>query len=171
MRVKSLEMNDVTHMLDVCSTPLIFFQFLFVFRSPQAAGTLRRGNILQLALYSEAVRRHFGGSVSTVGYWILPKHQLLTIEGMLADDNEDIEYFPPSGRNIFREVCNSYTFRMDQLKKGIIEEGETLNLEDLDYYNSQETMGLYPLETEYQQPTIKGHPIGNDNITLKGGLV
>ena len=42
-------MNDGIHMLDVCSTPLIFFQFLFVFRSPQAEGTLRRGNILQLA--------------------------------------------------------------------------------------------------------------------------
>ena len=38
-------------------------------------------------------------------------------------------------------------------------------------YNKQEAMGLYPLETEYQKPSIKGHPIGNDNITLKGGLI
>ena len=132
---------------------------------------METGNILQLALYSEAVRKHFGGSVSVLGYWILPKHQLLTIEGMLADDNEDIVCFPSSGREIFKEVCNSYTFRMNQLKNGIIEEGETMNLEDLDYYNKQEAMGLYPLETEYQKPSIKGHPIGNDNITLKGGLI
>ena len=128
------------------------------------------GNILQLAMYREAVQRVLGGKVSFMGYWVFPKHQIVTFEGCIADSHEDIQTYPASGRDIFKEVCNSYTFRMKQLKRGFIEEGETFPLEEIDYYNQQDALCLYPLEPDYNNPDCKGRPYGNENLTLKGGL-
>ena len=128
------------------------------------------GNILQLAMYREAVRTKLGGKVAFMGYWVFPKHQLVTFEGSLAETHSDIVTYADSGRDIFSEVCRSYTFRMEQLRRGIIEEGETLALADLEYFRKQETSGLYPLEASYDAPECKGRPYGNENLTLKGGL-
>lgn len=131
---------------------------------------MEKGDILQLALYREAVGKALGGKVSFMGYWVLPKHELLTFEGVLPEQ-DDVVFYPDSGRNVFKEVCNSYEFRMEQLKKGLIEEAETLPLADLDYFQKQESRGLYPLESLYKHDDLKGRPIGNDNLTLKGGLI
>lgn len=128
------------------------------------------GNILQLAMYREAVQAVLGGRVSFMGYWVFPKHQLVTFEGSIADVHEDIQAYPASGRDIFQEVCNSYTFRMEQLKRGFIEEGETFPLEDIEYYNRQDALGLYPLEPGYDDPSSKGRPYDNEYLKLKGGL-
>lgn len=132
---------------------------------------IESGNILQLALYREAVRSALGGEVSTMGYWVIPKCQLVTVEGTFGDTGADVVYYPDSGRDVFSEVCRSYEFRMDQLRKGIVEEGEGYALFSLDYYNHQAALGLYPLEPAFDDEGAKGRPYGNENLTLKGGLV
>lgn len=132
---------------------------------------VEEGNVLQLALYREAVKAGYGGSVSTMGYWVFPKHQLVTYEETLGDPHDDIVYYPDTGRDVFAEVCRSYEFRMEQLRRGVIEEGEQSELSGIDYYNNQEGLGLYPLEPDYNDNRVKGRPIGLDNLTLKGGLV
>ena len=132
---------------------------------------VERGDILQLAMYREAVKAVLGGDVSAMGYWVFPKHQLVTVEGALGDTHEDIVYYPDTGRDVFAEVCHSYEFRMDQLRRGIIEEGEKFGFLSIDYYNQQEVLGLYPLEADFDDECAKGRPYGNENLTLKGGLV
>ncbi len=132
---------------------------------------VERGDILQLAMYREAVKTAFGGDVSAMGYWVFPKHQLVTVEGAFWDEHEDVVYYPDTGRDVFAEVCHSYEFRMDQLRKGIVEEGEKFGFLNIDYYNQQEVLGLYPLEADYDDDCAKGRPYGNENLTLKGGLV
>ena len=129
------------------------------------------GNVLQLAMYREAVETGYGGNVSTMGYWVFPKHQLVTFDGTLGDPHDDIVYYPDTGRDVFAEVCRSYEFRLEQLRRGIIEEGELSPLSGIDYYNNQDGLGLYPLEPDYNDGGVKGRPIGMDNLTLKGGLV
>ncbi|MBR4133948.1 MAG: PD-(D/E)XK nuclease family protein [Bacteroidales bacterium] len=133
--------------------------------------------LFQLALYAEAVSRKYGARVSVVGYWMFPAHNFLTESWCAIDAQEDVKVFnaPSTGKNhgledIFKQICNSYGFRMEQLQKGVIEEGEQMALADLEYYQAQEKNNLYPLEADYKQDDIKAVAYGNTNHILKGNL-
>ena len=133
--------------------------------------------LFQLALYAEAVSRKFGAHVSVVGYWMFPAHKFLTESWCAIDAQEDVKVFeaPFSGQNhglenIYEQICNSYSFRMEQLQNGIIEEGELLELADLEYYQAQEMNNLYPLEADYDNAELKAAAYGNANHILKGNL-
>ena len=129
---------------------------------------MEKGNILQLAFYREVVRKALGGRVAGMGYWVFPKHQLTTTEGAGFTPDADVVAYPDSGRDVFAEICASYKYRMDQLKKGIIEEGEGLEVAQMVYRADQEALGLYPL-SEYRG--LKSVAYGCTYMTLKGGLV
>ncbi len=60
---------------------------------------------------------------------------------------------------------------MKQLADGIIEEGEGLELANLQYVKDTVEKELYPLRGDYYQETMKENSYGNKNIVLKGGLI
>ena len=125
-------------------------------------------DILQLMLYKEIVERELG-QVSVYGYWVFPRYEFLTESDDVAGDGV-ISYHPEVARNIFKQACNSYAFRLDQIRNGVIEEGETFEKENLEYFREQDSRDLYPLRGMYGATTAKARPYGNRNITLKGGL-
>ena len=125
-------------------------------------------DILQLMLYKEIVERELG-PVSVYGYWVFPRYEFLTESDEVAGDGV-ISYHPEVARNIFKQACNSYTFRLGQIRNGVIEEGETFEKENLEYFREQDSRDLYPLRGMYGATTAKARPYGNRNITLKGGL-
>ena len=57
---------------------------------------------------------------------------------------------------------------MQQLRQGILEEGEGLPLADLPYVATG--IDLYPLEADFDKPELKARAYGDKNIVLKGGL-
>lgn len=132
-------------------------------------------DIMQLILYKEALLScNPGEEVSVYGYWLLPQYTFLTESDSVHGDNVIPYHTDPAERatmkNLFTQVKNSYAFRMDQIRSGIIEEGEMMPLADLQYYNEQDVRNLYPLRGAYKHEDLKERPYGNDNITLKGGL-
>ena len=131
-------------------------------------------DILQLILYKEALERSTGTPVSALGYWVFPRYEFLTECPSIVGDGV-VHYRCEPGEapvaDIFEQACNSYTFRMDQIREGIIEEGEGFVLSDFEYFASQMERNLYPLRGDYYEPSVKGSPYGNENITIKGGLL
>ena len=67
-------------------------------------------------------------------------------------------------------ATNSYSYRIKQIKSGIIEEGEKLELANLQYVKDSLSEQLYPLRGDYNDNTLKTTSYGNKNIVLKGGL-
>lgn len=134
---------------------------------------MEKRDIMQLILYKEGAGRMYDKRVSVYGYWLLPQYTFLTESDSVLGDNV-IPYNTEPGvaatlKDLFEQIKNSYEFRMNQIRKGIIEEGEMMPLADLDYCN-QKDGELYPLKGDYDVPTVKERPYGKDNITLKGGL-
>ena len=72
--------------------------------------------------------------------------------------------------DLYEQARNSYAYRMKQLKAGIIEEGESFVLDDIQYARDTESLNLYPLEEEYGNEGVKAINNWNKNIILKGGL-
>jgi hypothetical protein len=104
------------------------------------------------------------------GYYILPKHQLLTHNGgVLTDTNIEVVE-PANTDDIFQQAIRSYSYRKEQLLNGMIEEAELLPLANLQYIQDALEKDLYPLETDYEEHELKGTPYGQPNIVLKGRL-
>ena len=130
-------------------------------------------NIMQLILYKEAVQSIYG-RVSVYGYWLLSQYTFLTESDSVLGDNVIPYHTDPAEvatlKDLFAQIKNSYTYRMTQIRQGKIEEGEMMQLADIEYYQDQEAKNLYPLAKDYNKHDLKGRPYGNENITLKGGL-
>lgn len=122
---------------------------------------------LQLAIYRKVVEKNEKlGEVKFIGYYAIPRKTIFTPKNTLMQ-NSAIEEVEQNNMDIFDMAARGYVFRWDQLRKGILEEGEGLPLEDFEY-NGQDD--LYPLDGDYNEPNIKGTAYGNKNIVLKGGL-
>ena len=67
-------------------------------------------------------------------------------------------------------ATNSYTYRMEQLKSSLIEEGEDMEVADLQYQKDVAARSLYPLERKYREETKKAISYNSKHIVLKGGL-
>ena len=120
---------------------------------------------LQLAVYRKVVEKELG-EVKFIGYYAIPRKTLFTPANTLQD-NPAVEEVYQDELDIFEMAARGYVYRWDQLRQGILEEGEGLPLVDLDY-NSQ--LDLYALEGDYDKPELKAGAYGDKNIVLKGGL-
>lgn len=120
---------------------------------------------LQLAVYRKVVEKELG-EVKFIGYYAIPRKTLFTPANTLKD-NPAVEEVYQDELDIFEMAARGYVYRWDQLRQGILEEGEGLPLVDLDY-NSQ--LDLYVLEGDYDKPELKARAYGDKNIVLKGGL-
>ena len=135
------------------------------------ANVLENNRILQLALYAAAVEKELNAQVINYGYYILPRYKFHTTSYTGLNDITHVNLITPkSNADVFVQACNSYTYRMDQLKQGIIEEAEGLKLADLQYAADTSALNLYPLATDYHDESVKDINRWGKNIILKGGL-
>jgi len=128
---------------------------------------------LQLSIYRKVVEKE-RGPVKFVGYYAIPRRKLYTTDNTL--NHYSIErVHRETTPDLFDQAARGYVFRMSQLRQGIAEEGEDLQLKVLDYFNQPD---LYPLEISYEDKSKniaegekrKARAYGDKNITLKGGL-
>ena len=126
---------------------------------------------LQLAVYKNILEKACNQDVVFCGYYILPKHKLLTHDhGILSDKN--IENVNPANNNdLFQQAIHSYDYRKKQLLNGVVEEAETLPLANLQYTIDSISENLYPLDTHYSNPNCKATLYGEPNKVLKGQLL
>lgn len=128
---------------------------------------------LQLAIYRKVVEKELG-PVKFVGYYAIPRRKLYTADNTLNHDAIE-RIHRKTTPALFDQAARGYVFRMRQLRQGIAEEGEDLQLQVLDYFSQPD---LYPLEISYEDKSKniaegekrKARAYGDKNITLKGGL-
>ena len=135
---------------------------------------LEQNDALQLAVYKAIVEQYLKDKkdkhkVSFMGYYALPRQTLYTIYGDLKHENIKI-VVPENNNDLMKLAKNSYTYRMKQLKSGLIEEGESMELANLQYVKDTLSEQLYPLRCDYNDATLKSTSYGGQNIVLKGGL-
>ena len=139
---------------------------------------IEQNKALQLAVYRAILEKHLqdtgdNHTVSFTGYFVLPRHTIYTAFNNLkpTNDKTGLEVLESQNKaDLMLLATNSYTYRMDQLKSGIIEEGEDMEVADLQYQKDASTIPLYPLERKYQEESVKAICYGDKNIVLKGGL-
>ena len=107
------------------------------------------------------------GEVKFIGYYAIPRKTLFTPKNTLIDNPAIIEVTQEDPKDIFKMAVKGYIFRWDQLRRGILEEGEGLALANLDY---AQQLDIYALEPDYDKKDLKARAYGDKNITLKGGL-
>lgn len=145
-----------------------------VFDFKYNSGTTYRKKIeenreLQLAVYKKVVET-VSGDVKFTGYYAIPRRTLFTADDVLKP-HKAVEVVPKdSEKDLFAMASKGYDFRWKQLRNGKLEEGEGMELADMDYYRNQDALGLYPLEPDYNKVNVKASAYGNKNCTLKGGL-
>ena len=138
---------------------------------------LEQNDALQLAVYRAVIDKWLEaqGSANRVvftGYYLLPRHTLYTLCDTLKCGGDHLQrVVSENNSDLMHLARNSYLYRMDQLRSGVIEEGEGLQLADLQYMKDAAAKELYPLRRDYSKNTLKENSYGNKNIVLKGGLI
>lgn len=95
--------------------------------------SLRADTSLQLELYRQTVKAAYPDrNVAGVGYFLMPRRQLVTSDFDAIPQSRLIVHVnghPDS--DLFGKIRNSYRFRMDEISRGHIEEGEMMDFYDV----------------------------------------
>lgn len=125
-------------------------QYVFDFKwtsSSRYEYALKENQSLQLALYSELVRRQLKKDVVAEAYFLMPRGKLYSTYPFAASDHFEqlaLDEDAPKDKTIDM-VRNSYTYRRRQITEGEIEMGEVQPLELLLYGLDIEECHLLPL--------------------------
>ncbi len=135
---------------------------------------LAQNDAIQLSVYKMVMEKCLKDNkdehkVVFMGYYALPRHTLYTVYNNLSHKNIEV-VVPENNNDLMQLAANSYSYRINQIKSGMIEEGENLELANLQYVKDTLSKQLYPLRGDYYDNTLKATSYGNKNIVLKGGL-
>lgn len=129
----------------------------------------RNNRALQLALYTEAIKKDKNADVAFSGYYVFPQCEFYENLGYIIPPGDEPTPEQLHDREIFTQICNSYRFRMDQMKSGILEEADGCAIADTRYEAERVNKNLYPLDS-YNE-VDKDYAYGNTNMILKGDLI
>ena len=137
----------------------VIFDFKWSY-SKSYSKKLENNTSIQLELYREAVTTMYPDKqVAAVGYYIMPRKQLITSDYDEIEGSKLIRHITPakSATPLIQQIRNSYTFRMDEIRRGHIEEAETMDIKNITdcYHAKEEELGLYPLPVT-EHPTGRG---------------
>lgn len=117
--------------------------------SKKYAKKLEDNTAIQLELYRQTVKATYPDKdVAGVGYYLMPKKQLFTADFTEIPGSKLIKRVNTSiDKTLYEQIKNSYVFRMEELRKGHIEEAETMDVfDDADgYYAQTLSRNLCPL--------------------------
>ncbi|MDL2241834.1 PD-(D/E)XK nuclease family protein [Bacteroidales bacterium OttesenSCG-928-L03] len=131
---------------------------------------LAKNKAMQLEVYRAVMEEnHPDKKVAAVGYFMLPKG-LLVISGAFRNTAHIMTITPDNTADVFFQVRNSYTYRYNQLREGVVEEAEAMTFNEIAYCNDTPDHGLYPLDSEYGTEDIKAVNKFSSYGTLKGHL-
>lgn len=100
--------------------------------SKKYAKKLEDNTAIQLELYRQTVKATYPDKdVAGVGYYLMPKKQLFTADFAEIPGSKLIKRVNIDQKEVlYEQMKNSYTFRMEELRKGRIEEAETMDVFD-----------------------------------------
>lgn len=119
--------------------------------SNRFAEMIQENTAVQLELYKQTVLAFYPGkNVVGVGYYLMPLKQLITADFNEIPGSTLIKHIERAGGDLFEKIRNAYRYRMEEIRKGHIEEAELMNLLGVTscYYADQQPQNLCPLDVE-----------------------
>jgi len=133
----------------------VIFDFKWSF-SKRYKEKLEQNNAIQLELYRQTVLATYPGKrVVGVGYYLMPVKQLITSDFDEIEGSSLIKHIDGVDGDLFEKIKNAYQYRMEEIKRGHIEEAEMMGLleDPTCYYASQDAQNLCPLEVDEKTKT------------------
>lgn len=133
---------------------------------------IREGRDMQLRIYDYAVSGDRKRSVAVTGYFLLVRGMLLTSQLPATSNYVRRIDAPLTTDEIMTRIRAGYVRRYDELREGIIEEGEGLPVEQLPYARAENPGTLWPLVTEQNKGQLikQVDPYDNAYRIFKGTL-
>lgn len=123
------------------SDQYVIFDFKWSY-GKQFEDKLKEDLSIQLDLYKQAVTKTYKDkTVAGVGYYLMPKKQLITTDFEEISEKDLIKKIekPEEKVKLKDKIAHSYKYRMDEIRRGHIEEAETMDMIDVDcYYKHQD---------------------------------
>ena len=139
----------------------VIFDFKWSY-SKKYGEKLEENTAIQLELYREAVKQTYAGKdVAAVGYYMMPRKQLITSDYDEISGSKLIKHVDSGNVTtpLIQQIRNSYAFRMEEIRRGHIEEAETMDVMNTEggYYKAQEDEKLCPLSVELKDKKTKAY--------------
>ena len=121
---------------------------------------LEENKSIQLELYKQAAKIHYGNQVAGVAYYLFPKMTLFTSDFPESDHIRFVKVKTEAkDRRLDKEILNSYVYRRSELDAGFLEESELEEITKLDYNTKADPdKPLYPLDIAYKTKDKKSCP-------------
>ena len=118
----------------------VIFDFKWSY-GKQFEDKLKEDLSIQLDLYKQAVTKTYKDkTVAGVGYYLMPKKQLITTDFEEIPEKNLIKKIekPEEKVKLKDKIAHSFNYRMDEIRRGHIEEAEMMDMFDVDcYYKHQ----------------------------------
>ena len=123
------------------SDQYVIFDFKWSY-GKQFEDKLKEDLSIQLDLYKQAVTKTYKDkTVAGVGYYLMPKKQLITPDFEEISEKDLIKKIekPEEKVKLKDKIAHSFNYRMDEIRRGHIEEAEMMDILNLDcYYKHQD---------------------------------
>lgn len=122
---------------------------------------LKQNDTVQLELYRQAAKLHFGNDseIAGVAYYLFPKCKLYTSDFPASDHVIHIDVKSDcADRRLYEELQHSYHYRRNEIENGELEIMECVPLEEIPYQQHIDDDKLYPLYGDYNNKKVKASP-------------
>ena len=145
---KAGDMKGFMDMLleDETGSPVVF-DFKWTTSKDFHKKLLESDRSIQLEFYRAMLEKEKKTEVKRVAYFLMPENHLYSKEHFMGVFCTQVQVNAENS-NVVQQTKNSFTYRQKQIKEGVIEIGEDVPCEKVDYYNEMETKELFPLIIE-----------------------
>lgn len=135
---------------------------------------VREQKDLQLVMYRETIKAAYPGKkVLGCAFYVIPQYKFMTNNKYFSSWNDTVYYDIAEDEivDVYGEATRSFHFRKDQLERGLLENGEGLEIlsSNFEYVSvMDDDYPLYPLDHKYCEEELKDEAYGGKNFVLKG---
>lgn len=128
--------GDTDLLLETRNRSKVIFDLKWTRKLSRYSDKLKEGKAIQLALYKELVSIDQNSPVEKTAYFLLSDALLLSLYDFSGDHIRK-KYDGPDDESVAEMVNNSVKFRMEQLSKGVLEDGEEQISDDIRYCDEE----------------------------------
>ena len=121
----------------------VIFDFKWTSRSTHYKDLLSSNRSVQLELYRTMLSAEKRDVVERVAYFLMPEGHLYSLENFNGVNCTQLH--PANNDNIVEQLKNAFFYRKKQIDNGMIEIGDGISCDRLEYYNDTQAESLFPL--------------------------
>lgn len=131
----------------------VLFDFKYSPKTDTYKKYLEDNRSMQFAVYKGFMRVHENNPQLSlrIAYVLLPDVKVITVDDFKGNT---IKVQPKNSDNILLQMSHSYDFRVGQFKKGVVEDGEGIDADMLEYVKETDNKNMLPLEIEKHSRSV-----------------